>query len=166
RKLTKSTNADTITQYGFTNDNDAWRRLSVWVRAFGGEFFNPEDPTDFTGDSAEAIEAITFLEEMIWNDMSMSPAFSREGFEAGTVAMMEEGNHAVMARYHASIQDSFKWNLAPVPVGPAGRGSYTGDDGFVIWRDTPHPDEAGEFAKFLTSKRGQESAAQYDARAR
>src|SRR5690606_26020551 len=55
RKLTKSTNADTITQYGFTNDNDAWRRLSVWVRAFGGEFFNPEDPTDFTGDSAEAI---------------------------------------------------------------------------------------------------------------
>jgi len=162
RKLTIAVNPDTITQYGFTNDNDAWRRLSVWVRAFGGEFFNPEDPTDFTGDSPEAIEAITFLEQMIWNDRSMSPAFDREGFEAGKVAMMEEGNHAVMARYHINIQDAFKWNLAPVPVGRNGRGSYTGDDGFVIWRDTPHPEAAWEFVKFLTSKRGQEIAAQYE----
>ena len=161
RKLTIKM-GDTTTQYGFTNDNDAWRRISVWVRAFGGEFFNPEDPTDFVGDSAEAVEAITFLEEMVWVDGSMSPVFSREGFEAGTVAMMEEGNHAVMARYHVSIQDAFKWNLAPVPVGRAGRGAYTGDDGFVIWRDTPHPDAAWEFVKFLTSKRGQEIAAQYE----
>ncbi|HEX6972566.1 MAG TPA: sugar ABC transporter substrate-binding protein [Limnochordia bacterium] len=161
RKLTVRTGNQT-TQWGFTTDSDSYRRLSVWVRAFGGDWFDPAEPRRFTGDEGPAVAALRFLQDMIWQDGTTTPEFDREGFEAGTVALMEEGSHAIMARYDRNIGDSFAWDIAPVPVGANGRKAYAGDDGFAIWRDTPHPDAAWEFVKFLTSREGQEIAAQYE----
>lgn len=158
RSLTVYSGED-ISRYGFTTDSDAYRRLEVWARAFGGGFFNLEDPTQFTGADPNTVEAMTFLEQMIWQDQSTKPQFDPSSFYTGGVALVEEGNHAVLSRFEHHIAGEFRWNLAPVPVGPYGRQAYSGDDGFVIWKDTPHPDEAWEFVKFLTSKRGQEIAA-------
>ncbi len=161
RKLTIS-QGDQIAQWGFTLNATDYRRLAEWVRAFGGEWFDPANPYAFVGDEGGAVEAMSFLQEMVWVDRSTEPTLFNEGFEAGVVALMEDGNHDVFARYDRNIQGAFEWNLAPVPVGPNGRKAYTGDDGFVIWKDTPHPEAAWEFVKFLVSKQGQELMSAYE----
>ena len=148
-----------ITRYGFTTDSDAHRRLSTWMRAFGGDLFDPQDPTRFIGHEDAAVEAMTFLQEMIWQDQSTLPEFDPGRFYTGGVALVEEGNHAVISRFDRNIQGDFEWDIAPAPLGRNGRQAYSGDDGFAIWKDTPHPDAAWEFVKFITSKRGQEIAA-------
>lgn len=152
-------NGNEVRRYGFTTDTDAHRRLNTWMRAFGGDLFDPQSPTRFIGHEAPAVEAMTFLQEMIWQDQSTLPEFDPSRFYTGGVSLVEEGNHAVLSRFERNIQGSFEWNIAPAPVGRAGRKAYTGDDGFAIWKDTPHPEEAWEFVKFLTSRRGQEIAA-------
>ena len=157
RRLTQFSGNE-VTRYGFTTDTDAHRRLSTWMRAFGGDLFDPQDPTRFIGHEDRAVEAMTFLQEMIWQDQSTLPEFDPARFYTGGVALVEEGIHAVLSRFDRNIQGEFAWT-SPAPVGRNGRQAYSGDDGFAIWKDTPHPDEAWEFVKFLTSKRGQEIAA-------
>ncbi len=149
-------NGDIVQQWGFTTDTDDYNRRTAWVRAFGGEWFDPNNPYNFTGDEGGAVEALSFLQEMIWVDGSTHPEYITDDFRAGTVAMAEDGIHAVLSRYDATIAGSFPWNIAPAPVGPNGRKAYTGDDGFAIWRNTPNAEAAWKFVKFLTSKEGQE----------
>lgn len=161
RRLTVS-NGNEITRYGFTTDTDSYLRLSTWIRAFGGELFDPADPTRFVGHEGPAVEAMTFLQEMIWSDFSTLPEYDPARFYTGGVSLVEEGNHAVIARFERNIRGAFEWDVAPVPVGRAGRKAYAGDDGFAVWKDTPHPEEAWEFVKFLTSRRGQEIAAVHE----
>lgn len=158
RRLTV-TSGNEITRYGYTTDTDAFLRLSQWMRAFGGDLFDPADPTRFIGHEQPAVEAMTFLQEMIWSDQSTLPEYNPSAFYTGGVALVEEGTHAVLSRFDRNIQGSFEWDVAPAPIGRAGRKAYAGDDGFAIWKDTPHPEEAWEFVKFMTSKRGQEIAA-------
>lgn len=147
---------DTVQQWGFTTDTDDYNRRTTWVRAHGGEWFDPNNPTNFTGDEGGAVQALTLLQEMIWVDGSTHPEYVTDDFRAGNVAIAEDGIHAVLGRYDVAIGGSFEWNIAPTPVGPNGRKAYTGDDGFVIWRNTPNPEAAWRFVKFLTSKEGQE----------
>ena len=161
RKLMVS-DGNQVTRWGFTTNTRDYRRLSVWARAFGGDFFNMEDTREFLGAEQGAVRAMQLLQEMIWSDQSTSPTFIPNQFYNGAVALVEEGNHAVLSRFERNIQGSFRWNIAPVPVGPNGRKAYSGDDGFVIWRDTAHPDEAWRFVKFLVSTRGQEIVAQHE----
>ncbi len=161
RKLTV-TNGNQVQRWGFSTQTGDYRRLVVWARAGGGDFFNPTDPTDFVGDGPGAVAGLAFLQDLIWKDRSTAPTFLSAQFSTGQVALLEEGNHAVLARYDREIKDTFAWNLAPRPIGPNGRKSYTGDDGFVIWKETKYPEEAWTFVKFLTSKRGMEIAAKYE----
>ena len=161
KKLTIRT-GDQVQQWGFMTDTDGYARLTTWVRAHGGDWFDPNNPLNFTGDEGGAVEALSLLQEMIWVDGSTHPEYPHAEFRAGNVAMIEDGIHAVLGRYDAQIQDAFNWNIAPVPVGPNGRKAYTGDDGFVIWRNTPNAEAAWRFVKFLTSKEGQEINIAYE----
>ena len=155
KKLTQSS-ADTINIYGFVTNTTAWRRIVNWARAAGGDFIDPQDPTRFIGDRPEAVEGITFLQNMIWEDRCMAPGWIHSSFYQGKVGIIEDGIHAIIDRFETRIKEAFSWNIAPTPVGPTGRNAYTGDDGFSIWAHTKHPEEAWAFVKFMTSKEGQE----------
>lgn len=163
KKLTVS-DGNQIKQWGFTTDTDAFARLAVWIRAFGGDWFDPQNPYDFTGDEGPAVEAMTLLQKMIWEDQSTTPdfGFGSRAFRTGSVAMCEDGSHALLGRYDREIGDSFEWNIAAVPVGRNGRKAYNADGGMAIWRDTPHPEAAWQFVKFVTSRRGMEIATQHE----
>lgn len=156
KKLTVSTGQGGISRYGYTLNNADYRRLNVWVRAFGGEFFDLSDPQTFVGAEEEAVQGIDFLQAMIWQDRSTTPAFRYRDFYNGHVSMVEEGNHAVTKRFEVEIAGGFNWDIAPAPRGPNGRKAYTADNGWVIWRDSAHIEEAWQLVKFLTSTRGQE----------
>jgi multiple sugar transport system substrate-binding protein len=155
KKLTRRT-GDTISTYGFVTNTTAWRRIVNWARATGGDFFDPRDPTRFIGDMPEAVEGISFLQNMIWEDQCMAPGWAHSSFYQGKVGVVEDGIHAIMDRFETRIQQAFAWNIVPTPVGPTGRNAYTGDDGFSIWINTQHPEEAWKFVKFMTSKDGQD----------
>ena len=64
---------------------------------------------------------------------------------------------------HWSVPDysatTFKWDIAPIPQGPAGRVTTVNAAGFVASAATAHPDAVWEFLKFVTSEEGQSLAA-------
>lgn len=140
-----------MTRHGFATSVTDYCRMSSWVRAFGGEWCNPEDPTDFVGDQPNTVEAMTFLQEMIWQDQSTLPGANRGDFAAGAVPMMEQMlNSAVTFRDVAEVGEAGRvaaeataaldWGVVPLPMEPNGRKTRTGDDGIAIWSGTQHPD--------------------------
>lgn len=147
---------DEVQRYGFGTSTTDVNRMSTWIRAFGGEWFNPNDPTEFMGHTPASVAAMTFLQEMIWQDFSTAPSSGRGDFASGRISIMEQIMNSVGTPDFQSIGGQFEWGVAPVPVGLNGRKTRTGDDGIAIWRNSPQADAAWEFAKFITSTRGQE----------
>jgi len=45
----------------------------------------------------------------------------------------------------------YKWDVAPLPKGPAGRNSLATTDGWAIWKGSKYPNQGWEFLKFLQS---------------
>ncbi len=50
----------------------------------------------------------------------------------------------------------FKWDVAPMPKGPAARATSVNSAGFVIAKDSKNPDAAWEFVKFPIGDAGQQ----------
>ena len=48
------------------------------------------------------------------------------------------------------LQDPTKFTLAPVPVGPAGRGTVAGNNSIAVVNGAPHPNLALKFVEFMT----------------
>jgi multiple sugar transport system substrate-binding protein len=49
----------------------------------------------------------------------------------------------------------FKWDVAPMPAGPAGQATSVNSAGFVVGKDSKNPDAAFAFIKFVLSAAGQ-----------
>jgi multiple sugar transport system substrate-binding protein len=71
-------------------------------------------------------------------------------FESGNVAMTPAG-HWVVPLYS---NVDFNWDVAPLPMGKV-RASIVNSVGFVIAKDSKHPDEAWAFLKHLIGPKGQ-----------
>lgn len=150
-------NGDENTQLGFSTRIDDWIRVAQWAWGAGGDWFDRNDARRFIGDQPEAIQGISFVQDMIWTDQTASADFfgSRTRFYAGNVAMFDEGIHAVFAA-RTAIADSFEFDIATRPVGPNGRAPLVVDDSLAVLAGTQHPDAAWRFLHFLTSTEGQE----------
>jgi ABC-type sugar transport system, periplasmic component len=55
----------------------------------------------------------------------------------------------------------FKWNIAPMPSGKQGAVPMLGQAGYVIFKDTKHPNEAKELLKFFASQEGIEATSTF-----
>jgi multiple sugar transport system substrate-binding protein len=157
RTLTLDKNGDGVTdQWGFWDEGydmePLWGAL-LW--SYGGEVVDPESGKTLIG-SPQSTAALSFLTDMWLKDKSMPTEqqlkqFGTDGFFAGVAAMGVSG-HWTVPDY---IQASFKWAVAPLPKGPAGRVTSVNSAGFVIAKDSKHPDEAWEFVKYAFSDKGQ-----------
>jgi len=49
----------------------------------------------------------------------------------------------------------FEWDVAPMPVGPAGRFTPMKGNTLAIYKESRHPREAYEFIKFVTSAKSE-----------
>ena len=54
----------------------------------------------------------------------------------------------------------FKWDIAPMPKGPAGQATSVNSAGFVVGKASKNPDAAFEFLKYVLSKPAQTRLAQ------
>ena len=102
-----------------------------------------------------AMGAWQFIYDMIF-DYGMMPTPSvaeqfGDPFESGNAAMTTAG-HWVVPFY---ANTDFAWDVAPLPKGKT-QASIVNSVGFVISKDSPHPEEAWAFLKHLVGAAGQE----------
>ncbi len=156
-KLTLDKNGDGKTdQWGFWAE--AYDMEPLWgalVWAFGGDVVDPSAGKTLIS-SPEATAAFQFLSDMWLIDKSLPTQlqlqqYGTDGFYAGIAAMGVSG--------HWTVPDysplAFKWDIAPMPKGPAGRATSVNSAGFVIAKGSKHPDEAWAFAKYAFGEKGQ-----------
>ena len=155
--LTKDKDGDgTIDQWGFWDggyDMEPFWGALVW--AYGGDVIDVAAGKTLIG-SPQAAAAFQLMSDMWLTDGSMPTeqqlaAYGWDGFLSGVSAMGASGHWSV-PEYSAV---TFNWDIAPMPLGPAGRATSVNSAGFVIAKDSPHPDAAWEFVKYAFSDAGQ-----------
>lgn len=139
----------------------------VWIWSNGGEEFDdPKWPTESRYHESEAVEALEFLQNLVWQDEAMATiAYQRmtdlvrprlgvdeiSGFLGGRIGMISR-----WISFLPQLTDSiFTAGIVPIPKGPSPAGRYATDLG--IWgvsisRHTEHPEEAWLFASFMASE--------------
>jgi multiple sugar transport system substrate-binding protein len=160
--LTKDTDNDgVIDQWGFATDlydMELFWSEAIW--GYGGEIINPEG-TQTLLTEGKARDAWNFINSMAVEDKSMpdpeqSAQYGNDVFAAGKAAMTTIG-HWVVPQYSAL---GFKWDVAPMPAGPAAHATSVNSAGFVVAKDSKNPDAAWEFIKYAMSSAGQSKLAE------
>ncbi|HAD07593.1 MAG TPA: hypothetical protein DCE76_10600, partial [Anaerolineaceae bacterium] len=86
-----------------------------------------------------------------WPDANTAAQYGGDPFLAGVAAMTTIGHWAIPGYAEAS----FKWDVAPMPTGPAGQATSVNSAGFVVAKLTKYPQESFNFIKFVLSEKGQ-----------
>ena len=162
KSLTKDTNGDgKIDQFGYVIDPwDFEPGMSEIIWAYGGDLINADHTETLLGEP-KARQAFQFLHDMMFVDKSIpdpntTQQYGTDLFLAGNAAMMAMGHWAIPSYSGAT----FKWDVAPMPKGPAGQATSVNSAGFVVGKDSKHPEEAFAFIKFVESVAGQTRLAQ------
>lgn len=161
RSLTVTGSDGKTTQYGFYSD--LWDMELVWsegIWAYGGDIVNA-DHTKTLISEPKALEAWQLFHDMMfvdksWPDATTAGEYGGDPFLAGVAAMTPIGHWAVPGYSEAN----FKWDVAPMPKGPAGQATSVNSAGFVVGKDSKNPDAAFAFLKYVLSKPAQTRLAQ------
>jgi multiple sugar transport system substrate-binding protein len=154
KKLTISSGGKT-SQWGF--DGDLWDMEVFWselIWAYGGDIVSADHTKTLLADP-KAMQAWQFVSNLVKVDKSMPTpdAAAQYGdlFAAGVVAMWPMGHWA--ANDYSKVD--FKFDVAPMPAGPAGQATSVNSAGMVVAKDTKHPAEAWKFIQFALSEKEQ-----------
>jgi multiple sugar transport system substrate-binding protein len=134
------------------------------IRGFGGNMVDPEDPDRCGLCDTPAMEALTWIHKNIWEDQTFAYGSSLGGlgvlqlFLGERIPMMEMGPWNLGPVAEGA---RFKWDVAPMPDGPAGPTTHQSVDGTMIWKGTKQPEESWILLKALTSPWYGELYAQY-----
>jgi multiple sugar transport system substrate-binding protein len=151
---------DKVTRWALDSDDlyAPTGRGATWLHAAGAQFFDlPYNPTKFVGNSPEAIRALQFMVDQIWEHNLVAPLNIR-----GQARWVQSHSAILMWQGTASLGSlektltSFDWDLAPKPMGPKNRGYLQSPDMFSINAGSKVKEAAWLFLKYLTSKDGQE----------
>jgi multiple sugar transport system substrate-binding protein len=167
RKLTIVGSDGKTVQWGFKFANwmPGW---ITWIWNNGGDVLSPTgDRATGYFDSAQTVEALTFLRDLVTKyrvapSLSSTAATGVDPFLAGKAAMEISGHWAMVGYKEAKELNMEDIGVAPVPTNlPAERGKRTSttvmyEMGFAIGKNCKHPDAAWKFIKFCTGKRYQE----------
>jgi multiple sugar transport system substrate-binding protein len=161
KQLTKVGSDGKTTQFGFYAD--LWDMELVWsegIWAYGGDILNAEHTKTLIGD-AKARPAWQLFHDMMfvdksWPNSTTAAEYGGDPFLAGVAAMTTIGHWAVPG--YAEVK--FKWDVAPMPKGPAGQATSVNSAGFVVGKATKNADAAFEFLKYVLSEPAQKRLAQ------
>ncbi|MBO0993129.1 ABC transporter substrate-binding protein [Bacillus sp. SD088] len=123
----------------------------------GGGLIN-DDLTKSIINSQESKEALTFLQGLVQDGISPTPAETEtmptdQLFKTGRLGMIAEGQW--MMPSFAEI-DSFEWGVAPIPTAVKGNAVTPNFiDSYVIYKGSKHVEEAWEAIQFFLSEEAQ-----------
>jgi multiple sugar transport system substrate-binding protein len=162
KELTKDSDGDgKIDQFGYSLDLwDFEPGMSEIIWAYGGDLINAEHTKTLVGEP-KARQAFQFLHDMMFVDKSIPDTntlgeYGDDAFLAGVSAMTAIG-HWVVPGY---AEVNFKWDVAPMPKGPAGQATSVNSAGFVVAKDSKSPDASFEFLKYVLSEPAQKRLAE------
>jgi multiple sugar transport system substrate-binding protein len=149
------------TQYGMYSD--LWDMELIWseaIWAYGGDIINADHTKTLIG-SPEARKAWQLFHDMMfvdksWPNVTVAAEYGGDPFLAGAAAMTSIGHWAVPGYAEAG----FKWDVAPMPKGPAGKATSVNSAGFVVGKASKNPDAAFEFLKYVLSEPAQKRLAE------
>ena len=155
QKLTKDRDGDgNIDQFAIWAD--LWDMELLWASLIwqnGGEILNEDYTQTLLGEEG-AMGAWQFIHDMIFKyEIMPTPSAAEQfgdPFESGNAAMTTAGHWVVP--YYSNVD--FNWDVAPLPMGKE-RVSIVNSVGFVVAKDSQHPDEAWAFLKHLVGEEGQ-----------
>lgn len=133
----------------------SWERIQIHVNGWGGHFVDPQNPARSMMGEPEALAAMSWLRDRIWDDRLMASPLdvknleTRHAFIQGHLAMVEDGSWALKDILENA---PFRVGVAPMPAGPQRRVTLATTDGFGIFAGTKHPEAAWELLKFLVSR--------------
>ncbi len=161
KSLTKVGTDGKTTQYGFYAD--PWDMELIWseaIWAYGGDVISPDHTKTLIGEP-KARQAWQLFHDMMfvdksWPDTTTAGEYGGDPFLAGVAAMTTIGHWAVPGY----AETKFKWDVAPMPKGPAGQATSVNSAGFVVGKASKNPDAAFEFLKYVVSAPAQTRLAQ------
>ncbi len=146
----------TPVQYGTSIANDLQGILLPFIGSNGGTY---QDGDTFTFSDPKTVQTFEYLQNAITvahvgpsaADTNTNGDFARDAFLQGKVAMFQSGIYNLK---NVSEGASFKWGVASIPSGPAGKVSVT--NGVVVAGNSAskHQDEVTEFLTWLGSAEG------------
>jgi len=150
KAISGGSGANRVYGANFFRDWKTWIQLASYSWSNGSGPFDKE-MTKFTWNDEHGIATLQMLHRMMFVDQSHPKAGEQVSFESGKIGMFfDVYSYVSKAR---TIKD-FKWNIAPLPSGQHGSVPMLGQAGYVIFKDTKHPNEAKELLKFLASQEG------------
>lgn len=128
--------------------NAWWANWGYFVNAAGSSFFT-EDYKGCGLANEGTVEGLTFARSLFENELAIPWGTDSEPpFLAGNVGMFMNGRWATP---NMVANADFNWNVAPLPVGPAGESNWLFWGAYVVNAKTEHPAEAWELITQLTS---------------
>jgi multiple sugar transport system substrate-binding protein len=146
-----------VAPYSFAYEVNSWWMLWMWQNNIQ-IFDDPLFPTRTDLGKPAAAEAVQFFADLINVDQVTPPydmMLNSENiaslFKDGKLAMAF-GNHALVPAF-AQVED-LEWDVVGLPQHEQ-RSNVAAGAGYVIAANTPHPEAAWTFLKFLSSFKGQ-----------
>lgn len=124
------------------------------IRAWGGDAWT-DNTCGFA--SPEAVAAMTFLHEMVYQDRSVPPPGEIGDFFSGRAAMTVNQ----ISRAAVLADAGFEWGIAPLPTGPAGEAMVIGQAGIGVFTGGRNRDLATEFLMHWTNQENVEAMARF-----
>lgn len=132
-----------------------WDNLSTFFGGWGAQAWSEDGRT--CGFSApEMVAAMTTLHEAIFGKQALPAPGTTADFFAGEAAM------TVTQISRASLlDDTFAWDLVPLPAGPAGEYAVIGQAGLGVLKRSANADVAVDFLAFFTNPENSAKLAQF-----
>jgi len=146
RFLRADTDGDgTMDRFGTAISTGVHQKFLPFIWQAGGRLFDP-DYTQLTLDRPEGLEAIEYVRT----------GYEEGVFTTGGIAQLVNGQVAMTVEIPPTMVQlrenaSFEWEVAALPMGPAGAATTMQPVPYGVAATTKHPEEALEFFKYLHS---------------
>jgi len=150
-KLSRPQTANTTVTFGFQPIlPNQLHLIYYFVASYGGNFFNADHSVS-NFDSQEIENTISFLTNLQNTDRAMGGLFTN-GTAGLTWQFPGFGSGLIKA--------TFGWDVAPAPIGPAGRAIAIAGSSFGLPTGSAHPEEGWQIVKWLSGPEVQKSLAE------
>ncbi|GMA23588.1 hypothetical protein GCM10025864_13470 [Luteimicrobium album] len=156
-KIAAATAAETGKQGLVVRDFDykAWENLaSVWD-AWGAAPWSADGKTCTLTDP-KMVDAMTWIHDAVFQDKAMPGPGTTADFFAGESAMT-----ITQISRASALDDSFKWELLPLPSGPAGHQNVIGQAGIGVLAKGKNAAIAADFLAYFTDPENAAKLAAY-----
>lgn len=132
-----------------------WENLATIWSSFGAKPWSDDGKTcEFT--SPEMTTALTWIHDQIFKNGAMpSPGTTADFFAGDAVMTVTQISRA------SALDGSFKWDLVPLPDGPAGHANVIGQAGIGVFAQGDNPEVAAKFLAYFTNPENAAKLATY-----